>query len=139
DTYVKCTVIGIVSAIVAALAAAVNYKISLGRYDFDPGGIVATVSFLIGIGVWVFILVVKPERAWYEGRAAAESVKTLCWQYCVGGGIFSYAADRSLVGLLLERMQEVVESMKSIELQTVITGSQITEEMMRLRAAPLSV
>lgn len=30
----------------------------------------------------------RPHRTWYEGRAAAESIKTLSWLYAVGGSPF---------------------------------------------------
>src|SRR4051812_48423561 len=43
----------------------------------DWAGVLAAISFGIALVVEIYLLKNKPERTWYEGRAAAESVKTL--------------------------------------------------------------
>jgi hypothetical protein len=35
------------------------------------------------------LLRIRPHRVWYQGRAAAESLKTLSWRYAVGGRPFA--------------------------------------------------
>src|SRR5437870_2590734 len=55
----------------------------------DWAGVLATVSFLTAVIVEAYLLKARPERTWYEGRAAAESVRTLTWRYSVGGEPFN--------------------------------------------------
>lgn len=65
------------------LASAVGGVFSwhLGHLDLAAwlilGGFVA--AFICEL----FVLGLKPERTWYEGRAVAESIKTLAWRYAV--------------------------------------------------------
>ncbi|MEH1165684.1 DUF4231 domain-containing protein [Micromonospora sp. CPCC 205539] len=139
DSYVRLTGAGLLVALIAAVGGATNVDLSIGGREFDAGGAVAGVAFLVGIGVTIFFLVTRPERTWYEGRAAAESIKTLCWQYSVGGGIFGLSNGQGATQLLLLRLREVVEAMKTTELRAVVSGSQVTEQMTLLRDQPLSV
>ena len=65
------------------LASAVGgiFSWHLGHLDLAAwlilGGFVA--AFICEL----IILGIKPERIWYEGRAVAESIKTLAWRYAV--------------------------------------------------------
>lgn len=65
------------------LASAVGgiFSWHLGHLDLAAwlilGGFVA--AFICEL----FVLGLKPERTWYEGRAVAESIKTLAWRYAV--------------------------------------------------------
>ncbi|MFG3114627.1 DUF4231 domain-containing protein [Streptomyces sp. NPDC048197] len=45
-------------------------------------------AFLATVYVEVWMLTERPERAWYDGRALAESAKTLSWRYAVAGDPF---------------------------------------------------
>ncbi|MFC4150576.1 DUF4231 domain-containing protein [Micromonospora mangrovi] len=138
-SFTRLTAAGLLAAIVAAMGGATNIDLEAGRHHFDLGGMAASLAFLAGIGVAIYLLVTKPERGWYEGRAAAESIKTLCWQYSVGGGIFALPGPQGAAELLLSRLREVVGSMKAIELGAITAGSQITDEMELLRRQPLAV
>lgn len=51
--------------------------------DINVGGLVALVSFAVALAAELYVAINRPERTWYEGRAAAESVKTLAWRYMV--------------------------------------------------------
>ena len=83
--------------------------------------------------------VTKPERSWYDGRAVAESVKTLAWRYAVGADPFpvdvpSQQADAQLV----YRLRELPNELRGIDLvPTSATGVQITPKMRRIRADSL--
>lgn len=65
------------------LASAIGGVFSwhLGRLDLAAWLIL--VGFVAAFICEVFALGLKPERTWYEGRAVAESVKTLAWRYAV--------------------------------------------------------
>lgn len=61
----------------------------------------------------------KPERIWYEGRALAESVKTLAWRYAVCAEPFTFELDSLRVR---EDMRRRVE-----ELLKAVGGNVSTE------------
>lgn len=44
--------------------------------------------FSLGLGLFVWRYVTKPEQAWYQGRALAESVKTSVWRFCMRAAPF---------------------------------------------------
>lgn len=75
----------------------------------------------------------RPERTWYEGRAAAESVKTLAWRYMVRGESFADIndpeADRTL-------QREITGILNGLDLElggAEAQGPQITEAMRAIR------
>jgi hypothetical protein len=79
----------------------------------------------------------QPERRWYEGRAAAESAKTLGWRYAVGAEPFGIEAlaGREADRLLVQRLDEVLTDLAT---EPPDGGSeQISPAMRALRAAPL--
>lgn len=65
----------------------------LGRFDLAAWLIL--VGFVVAFICEVFSLGLKPERTWYEGRAVAESVKTLAWRYAVCADPFPKRMTRS--------------------------------------------
>lgn len=73
--------------------------------------IASAVLLTAGICVTIIQRITKLERVWYDGRAIAESVKTLAWRYMTGSDPYSTTlgskADEifisSLHSLLLER------------------------------------
>ena len=73
--------------------------------------ITSAILLTIGIFVTIIIRTTKLERVWYDGRAIAESVKTLAWRYMTGCDPYSIdlgsKADEmfisSLHSLLVER------------------------------------
>lgn len=115
-----------------AIGGAVFLSIGLGLL----GGWMAVVGFAAAILTELFLALDRADRKWYEGRAAAESVKTLAWRYAVRGessgeSTTSDETDRMFLG----RVKEVLDDLKEIELIAPNSASsQITDEMRRLRA-----
>lgn len=52
-------------------------------YQFNNTNINLIASLLIisSLSLIVILLIIKPEKGWYDGRAIAESIKSLCWKY----------------------------------------------------------
>ncbi|TQS42690.1 DUF4231 domain-containing protein [Cryptosporangium phraense] len=50
--------------------------------------VLAVLGFAVALGGEILLLVRRPERDWYHGRAVAESMRTLGWKYAVGGAPF---------------------------------------------------
>lgn len=46
--------------------------------------VVAVAMFALGLATSVAMQVRRPERAWFDGRALAESIKTMAWRYIMG-------------------------------------------------------
>jgi hypothetical protein len=120
--------------VIAAIAGVVTLQ--AGKNDTRIGAVVGLVAFLIALLIRAYTLATRPEGRWYEGRAAAESVKTLAWRYAVGGNPFARSATRDADGLLVQRINEVLNSLSRLE--TDGTGSsQVTDDMRSLRGASL--
>ncbi|MEA2717779.1 MAG: hypothetical protein QOI99_2096 [Actinomycetota bacterium] len=94
-----------------------------------------TALLIVGclVAVWLCRLVQRLaafEHLWYNGRAAAESVKTLAWRY--GMRARPFADDATAPTLLGERMTEVTASVGLPG-----DGPVVTPALQELRAAPL--
>lgn len=57
---------------------------------------VSSVILLISAIMSFLMLFLKFEKGWYEGRAVAESIKTLCWKYMIGAKPFDYKLDSKI-------------------------------------------
>jgi hypothetical protein len=125
--------------LVFLVVAAVAGTTHLRRGSIDWTQIIATAAFLLTAIVQSQFSALKPEQAWFEARAAAESARTLAWRYAVCGSPFSAdlppeEADRLFVG----HLQEIMRSLGNLPLTA--SGSdlqQITPWMRDLRRQPL--
>jgi hypothetical protein len=94
----------------------------------------------VALVVEVFLLRTRPERTWYEGRAAAESVKTLTWRYAVGGDPFGIdrRSPREIDELFLQRLEDILSVLRDLDLSPLVgPGAPITASMRKTRAASL--
>ena len=120
----------VVAAIAGALAAASD--------ELRGAAYVSGTSFVATIGITAYLAVLRPERAWYDGRAAAESAKSLAWEYAVGGGPFCHSTCTNADALLTERLHEIVTKLRDFSIGAKDDrGEQITPAMRHLRGASL--
>ena len=100
-------------------------------------------SVLAFAGAWYFwdrLRAENPQGRWYEGRAAAESVKTLAWKYVVRARPFAGEAKSVDADNAYElQMDEVFQAFRDSPVIPTESKPAITDEMRRLRAAPLTV
>jgi hypothetical protein len=116
------------------LLAVVGAVIAWKHGDFEIGGFVAVLAFGAALVAELYLAIQRPERAWYEGRAAAESAKTLAWRYVVKGESFD-VADQVADERFLEELKEILQDLKDIDLASAESASgQITDVMISLRA-----
>jgi hypothetical protein len=119
----------------AALAG--SFAVTVGVVD--AFGVIALVAFVAALAAEVYTISEKPDRSWYEGRAAAESVKTLAWRFMVGGEPFPI--QLSLVeadALYLRRLEEVLRDLNDVDFRPALAGQQqITDDMRRVRGSSL--
>lgn len=113
-----------------ALAGALTWKVG----SQDLMGWVSVAAFLLSIILALLLAFFRPAETWYQGRAAAESVKSLTWCYVTGADPFPLTADK-VDQRFLARLRQIVQELKHIE-TTVATGAEITHRMRELRASP---
>jgi hypothetical protein len=94
----------------------------------------ATVIALVGAGfVEVWLLTDRPERTWYDGRALAESVKTLAWRFAVGGAPFANSINpQTAEARLVDQLSALIRDAPSSGIG-VSNGPCITQQMRALR------
>ncbi|WP_019748574.1 DUF4231 domain-containing protein [Rhodococcus erythropolis] len=116
----------------AALGGVLSWHV--GRLDL------AAMMILIGFSTalvseltsWVH----EPERAWYDGRAVAESAKTLAWRYSIGSDPFPVNMPRDdAEEVFRARMTEITREIDDVVVFDA-ADRVITEQMDRLRNAP---
>jgi ABC-type transport system involved in cytochrome bd biosynthesis fused ATPase/permease subunit len=99
-------------------------------------------SILISIStiLTILILIVKPEKTWYEGRAIAESTKSLTWKFMMGTKPFNFEQNNEEAELnLINNLKKIVGQRKDF---FVLVGSdfsnddQITDVMTNSRNLP---
>lgn len=106
----------------------------------DAAGIGSAVAFGCALMTELYLLKARPDRAWYDGRAAAESTKTLTWRFIVGGAPFGKDKARELEAerRLLARFEEIAGDLRGIHLLPIARQRrQITSEMRRIRELSL--
>lgn len=110
-----------------------------GSSPIDWSGVLAACSFASVLAIEAFLFQTRPERTWYESRAAAESVKTLSWRYAVGGEPFNLGAGGPNVSdLFLARLRSLFDVVKDLDLVPPSSSQkQITGPMRELRTSPL--
>jgi hypothetical protein len=133
--FLQATKIRLGGLTLAAVCGA--FDVTIG--DVNPVVLVGVCFFVVAVGAEIFLLADRPDRAWYEGRAVAESVKTLTWRYAVGGIPFPLGmADAD--AHLLARFREFVPDLGDLRIDPVIRADhQITPAMRKLRSAEFDV
>jgi conflict system pore-forming effector with SLATT domain len=103
--------------------------------------VAAAAAFGLGALLSLYLYWGRPERRWYDGRAAAESLKTLAWQFAVGGGEYAKGADaRAEPGIeeaFVRRLADVLTELRNVDVRPA-AGEQITAGMRAVRGASLA-
>jgi len=135
---IRGTAARLVLTVVATLCLALAplWPIEVGHREVELAGILAALLFLLALLLEVRLLRARPERGWYDGRAVAESAKTLAWRYAVGGAPYpvdggatadDFASDLRSLGTDVAALRQVVS-----------TGGQPTAWMENVRSADLN-
>jgi hypothetical protein len=118
----------------AALVVAAGFAVvPLPHY---AAALAATAFTLAGF-LEATILTLQPERTWYQGRALAESVKTVAWRWAVAAKPFTIDIDHPREALL-RRLQQLLADFPQLSLlPPPQAGTYITPWMMATRNASL--
>jgi hypothetical protein len=84
DRYMQAIRVRLSALVLAAVGGAIGWRVA----SLDVLAWLALVGFIVALGAEVVILALHPDQMWYEGRAAAESAKTLSWRHAVAGDPF---------------------------------------------------
>ncbi|MFF0492533.1 DUF4231 domain-containing protein [Nocardia sp. NPDC004068] len=122
--------------VVAALSGIVAWR--LGRGHVDLLGLVGTVAFVGAILEESSLWRRRPDKAWYDGRAVAESAKTLAWKFAAGGLPFPIhmTTDDATRGLV-EKLDELDDQFADLQLEPV-AAPQISDWMIESRSKPFA-
>jgi SMODS and SLOG-associating 2TM effector domain 3/SMODS and SLOG-associating 2TM effector domain 1 len=123
----RLTLTGLAAGVVAAIGSAISYDLNK---HLDVGALLAGVAFAVGAVATAFLLFGKADRAWYESRAAAESIKTLAWQFCVTAG---QPDDDRTFG---RQARAIARQMRYARLPVQDGNERATDAMREVRARP---
>lgn len=129
-TYVRLTAGRLGLLVLAGICAGLSFS----RDREDPPAAVAAAAFVVAALVEILLLTQRPERDWYDGRALAESAKTLAWRYACGGAPFPIQLGVSADTLFTDRIQEIQQHAPGRNSLAPVTGVQITPRMRHLRS-----
>ncbi|WP_433598141.1 DUF4231 domain-containing protein [Nocardia sp. CA-135953] len=131
-------VLAIVATLCLALAPLWPTELFEHR-EIELVGIVAALLFLLALLIELRLLRQRPERAWYDGRALAESAKTLSWRYAVGGAPYPIVLGAAAVDDAYRRdIQNLATDLMALE-SAVASGEEPTNWMRDLRVSELPV
>lgn len=117
----------------ALLVATLGGLIAWSLSGVAVGGLVSLFAFLVAIGAELYSATERPEEQWYEGRAAAESVKTLAWRYAVGGELAT-SGSVDVDTEFLKEIRDVLHDLKSVEVDPSVSENvQISDAMRTAR------
>lgn len=136
-THLRLTKIELSLVVLGAFAGLVDY---VGKSDINMPQLFGAVLFVAALLLRAHRSSEQYEKQWFEGRAAAESVKSLAWRYAVGGkpvgrDLQAGAADEVFLGLLREI---VTGRPRVIVKHRELPSAQITAWMRDLRELSLA-
>lgn len=118
--------------------AAVSGAATLTAGPADLAALCTALFFVGALGADVLMLRTQSDKGWYQGRALAESAKTLAWRYAVGGAPFPRTLPYGQADqLFAERLGNLRRDFESVSLLPS-PAEAITPRMRELRSAPLA-
>lgn len=130
--FIRSTRLQLLLLVTASSAGAFAWSLDNG---WDVPALIAGVAFTAAAALRALLLIRRPHRDWYDGRAAAESIKTLSWKYAVGGDPF-LLKEPDAGARFVEVVREVLGSFEGLR-KAGSTSADPTATMQQLRSAPL--
>ncbi|MFI9270779.1 DUF4231 domain-containing protein [Kitasatospora sp. NPDC052896] len=115
-----------------------------GSVGGAPSAWLATAAYLATACLAVLLSRQNPQGLWYEGRAAAESVKTLAWKFAVRADAYqppptTLPDAEGLYRLQLRGILRGFEHSRALPADAVARAGGLTAAMRELREQPLTV
>lgn len=136
DTFFRVTQITLAFLVVVALAGAVHLPPGPSRI----AGAISFVALLVSLIATSYSQQKKFDDRWHQARATAEQIRSLAWQYAVGGGTYGIAsqAEGEVAQRFLGDINKIVDASPVPAVHVGEGESQITHEMRDLRRLPLA-
>jgi len=119
--------------IVAAILGSLTLSDTPGKTML---AIITAILLTIGIFITIVIRTSKLEQAWYDGRAIAESVKTLAWRYMTGSAPYPISLGTKATEIFILSLHSLLEERKTFAARLGGqhgTAQQITDRMNMVR------
>jgi hypothetical protein len=132
--FIRSTRIQLVLLVLASGAGAFSWTVKEG---WDAAALLAGIAFTAAAILRIILIRERPHRLWYDGRAAAESIKTLSWKYAAAGDPFlagEATAQERFEGLA----RDVLASFDTLGTDVASSSSAPTESMRGFRTRPLN-
>jgi SMODS and SLOG-associating 2TM effector domain 3/SMODS and SLOG-associating 2TM effector domain 1 len=130
-SYLRSLRVRLGALLVAAFGGALTLTTAGG---FQVGGGLAFLAFACALGAELFLATTSPLTTWYQGRAAAESAKTLAWRYMVRAEPFE-GETADVDKQFLSQTHSLLQDLQSISLSTAEPNAQqISDKMRQIRA-----
>lgn len=112
------------------IAAAVSFFVPVNVY----GAFLSALLFLVTLGILIYLKTNKPDDIWYNGRAVAESVKTLSWKWMMRAEPF-YEEDSAEADFIadLKKVLQQNQSLSAVLNSTEGAKEPITDVMRSVR------
>ncbi|MFK4085189.1 DUF4231 domain-containing protein [Kribbella sp. NPDC020789] len=123
-------------AVLAAVGGVASWRV--GDRGFDLLAIVTMCSLLVLLAVEFRLKTGRADRAWYDGRAVAESAKSLTWRFAVRGVPF----DRIDGNQSLRFIGELAQLLRDVQLEPVVLDAErpvVPGAVNALRASSLGI
>jgi hypothetical protein len=133
--YFRLNAVRLVALLIAAIAGAVALRL----HGFDGSGAVLLAGFVLAAIAEFSLIQFQPERAWYSGRAVAESTKTLAWRYAVQGEPFGPDLSEADAEVLIRARVGDVIRRGGDRIDVGLGEAIVTPEMRQLREQPFDV
>ena len=131
--FITSTRIQLILLVIASAAGAFSWRVNR---TWDGAALLAGVAFLAAAVLRTILIRGRPHRAWYDGRAAAESIKTLAWKYSVAGDPF-LSTNEDSDDVFRRLSSDVLASFATLGATPALASKEPTESMRALRKAPL--
>lgn len=136
--YILIIAIDLISMILASTLAIYNYQ---SIYSKTFVYVISGGLLLLGFILTIIVITKKFEDIWYQGRALAESCKTLTWRFITCSELFENSLTiQEAKSKFIERTREF--SQEFIELNKILNAKKlnlpvISEPMLTIRQLPL--
>ncbi|AFR46713.1 DUF4231 domain-containing protein [Gordonia sp. KTR9] len=119
----------------AAVAGLSSWRV--GTSGVDVWGVLGVITFVGALILELSAWRTRPDKAWYDGRAVAESSKTLAWKFAVCALPFprEIELDDARVALM-ERFEAIQHSFRGLELSPIVAPA-ISSWMIEQRTSSL--
>ncbi|KAF5994163.1 hypothetical protein BOG92_022710 [Streptomyces sp. WAC00263] len=104
---VRWSALQLAMLVIGAILGGVDIKLSNG---LDVGAFVAAIALLASLIPALWLTANNPQRTWYRGRAAAESLRTLSWKYAMRAEPFA-DTDSAAEERLLQDMAAILRDL----------------------------